>query len=148
MRTEERQIFGEYIRSEGLKETAQRNHIFDVFLSSEDHVSAEDIYRMVNRGRRKVGFTTVYRTMKLISGCGLAREVMFDDGIARFEHTFGKKHHHHLICTRCKKVIEFTSKTMDDAEKALLKKNEFELQYHKYEIFGLCKECREQGGNK
>ncbi len=148
MRTEERQIFGEYIKSEGLKETAPRNRILNAFLNSEDHVSAEDIYLLVNRGKRKVGFTTVYRTMKLISDCGLAREVMFDDGIARFEHTLGRKHHHHLICTRCRKVIEFTSKTMEDAEQALLKKNEFELQYHKYEIFGLCKACREQVGHK
>lgn len=143
MGSEEQKIFGDYIRSEGLRETGQRMDILRAFLNAGDHVSAEDIYRLVNRKQRKVGFTTVYRTMKLIAGCGLAREVMFDDGISRFEHTYGRKHHHHLICTRCKKVIEFSSKTMDVAEKALLKKHDFELQYHQYEIFGLCRECRE-----
>lgn len=148
MLTEEQQIFVDYIRSEGLRDTAPRTIVLDVFLSAGDHVSAEDIYRLVNRRKRKVGFTTVYRTMKLISDCGLAREVMFDDGVSRFEHTFGRKHHHHLICTQCKKVIEFSSRVTDKAEKALLKKHSFELQYHKYEIFGLCKECREQAGKK
>lgn len=142
--TEEQKIFGDYIKAEGLKVTAQRNRVLDAFLSAGDHVSAEEIYRLVNRRKRKVGFTTVYRTMKIISDCGLAREVMFDDGVARFEHTYGRKHHHHLICTRCKKVIEFSSKVMDNAEKSLIKKHDFELQYHKYEIFGLCPECREQ----
>jgi Fur family ferric uptake transcriptional regulator len=145
MMTEEHKIFGEYIRSEGLKETSQRQQILDAFLSVRDHVSAEDIYRTVNRRDRKVGFTTVYRTMKLISDCGLAREVMFNDGVARFEHTYGREHHHHLICTRCKKVIEFSSRTMDDAERGILRKHGFELQSHKYEIFGLCRECREHG---
>jgi len=145
MVSEEQKIFGDYIRAEGLRETGQRMNILKAFLNADDHVSAEDIYRLVNVRKRKVGFTTVYRTMKLISSCGLAREVMFDDGVARFEHTYGRQHHHHLVCTKCKKVIEFSSKTMDAAEKALLKEHGFELQYHQYEIFGLCRECREQG---
>jgi Fur family ferric uptake transcriptional regulator len=147
MIAEEHKIFGDYIRSEGLRETGQRMMILDAFLNANDHVSAEDIYRLVNRRKRKVGFTTVYRTMKLISDCGLAREVMFDDGISRFEHNFGRKHHHHLICTRCKRVIEFSSRIMDEAEKTILKKHGFELQYHKYEIFGLCNQCREHAKN-
>jgi Fur family ferric uptake transcriptional regulator len=144
MTNDEHKIFGDYIRSEGLHETVQRMKILDAFLNADDHVSAEDIYRLVNRRQRKVGFTTVYRTMKLIADCGLAREVLFNDGIARFEHTYGKKHHHHLICTKCGKVIEFSSKIMDEAEKELLNRHGFELQYHQYEIFGLCRECREQ----
>ena len=144
MATDEQKIFGDYIRSEGLHETGQRMSILDAFLNAEDHVSAEDIYRLVNRRKRKVGFTTVYRTMKLISDSGLAREVVFNDGISRFEHTYGRKHHHHLICTGCTEVSEFSNRVLDEAEQALVRKHGFELQYHQYKIFGLCRKCREQ----
>lgn len=144
----ERQIFGEYIKAEGLKVTAQRNHILNAFLATDKHVSVEDIYILANRGKRRVGLATVWRTMKLIADCGLAREVAFDDGVSRFEHTHGKSHHHHLICTRCKKVIEFTSKEMDEVERSIAEDYEFELESHRFEIFGLCKDCRRKKARK
>jgi Fur family ferric uptake transcriptional regulator len=142
MVTDERKIFGDYIRAEGLRETEQRSVVLDVFLGSEDHMSIEDIYRLVNRRKRRVGYATVYRTMKLIAECGLAREVMFDDGVCRFEHVVGKQHHHHLVCTRCHRVIEFTSAALDKAEKAIFAEHDFEAEYHHMKIFGLCSECR------
>ena len=143
MPVHERQVFDDFIRAEGLKETIQRALVLDAFLSADEHVSAEDVYHLVNQQTRRVGFVTVYRTMKLIAGCGLAREVTFDDGIIRFEHAYGRQHHHHLICTNCKQVIEFTSRPIDDAENAILETHGFEARYHRYEIFGLCRKCRD-----
>lgn len=137
-------MFMEYIRSEGLRETTQRTLILNTFLKTSQHVSVEDVYRMVNRDKRQVGYATVHRTMKLISGCGLAREVMFDDGIARFENIRGRRHHHHLVCTRCRRVIEFTSEVMDRVEQDIVTKHRFRPLSHHYEIFGLCWECRKK----
>jgi Fur family ferric uptake transcriptional regulator len=144
----ERQIFGAYIKAEGLKATAQRTYILDAFLSTDKHVSVEDVYVLVNRGRRRVGLATVWRTMKLIADCGLAHEVAFDDGVSRFEHTHGKSHHHHLICTRCKSVIEFSSEEMDAVERAIAEDYDFELESHRFEIFGLCRKCRRKRAKK
>lgn len=144
----ERQIFDDYIKAAGLKTTAQRNHILDAFLSTDRHVSIEDVYVLANRGKRRVGFATVWRTMRLIADCGLAREVAFDDGVSRFEHTHGKSHHHHMICTECKAVIEFTSRRMDAVERSIAREYEFEPQSHRFEIFGLCKNCRRKKAEK
>jgi Fur family ferric uptake transcriptional regulator len=145
MQTGEQEIFGDYIKAEGLKSTAQRTAILQAFLSTDRHVSVEDVYLIVNRSKRKVGFATVYRTMKLIADCGLAREVRFDDGISRFEHTVGRRHHHHLVCKKCRKVIEFSSTEMDAIEQAIAKTHGFEPESHRFEIFGVCKDCRDKG---
>lgn len=145
MIVEERQIFDEYIRTTGLKTTSQRRLILDTFLGTEKHVSVEDLYRMINRHRRRVGYATVHRTMKLIAECGLAREVVFNDGISRFEHNIEGHHHHHLVCTECQKVIEFASRELDAAEEAVLRKYGFTPQLHSYKIFGICRECRRAG---
>lgn len=142
MRTDAKQIFDDYIHSSGLRETSQRYHILDAFLDSKKHVSVEDLHRILTGRNRRVGYVTVYRTMKLIADCGLAREVVFDDGISRFEPTLNREHHHHLVCARCKKVIEFSSETLEKVEREILGKYNFEAHSHTYEIFGLCSNCR------
>ena len=144
MRSHEEQLFDEYIRSAGLRETEQRKRILAAFLSTSEHVSVEDMYRIVNEKGRKVGYATVYRTMKLIADCGLADEVAFNDGIARFEHRLGRKHHHHLVCTGCGKVIEFESSSMDKGEREILAKYDFKEISHHYKIFGLCRKCQRE----
>ncbi len=139
---DERQIFNDYIKSEGLKGTSQRAAVLDVFLGTEGHVSVDDMHRMLSRRKLKVGYATVHRTMKLIAQCGLARQVRFNDGITRFEHQYMHEHHHHLVCTQCGKVIEFNSDRIDDAEKIILRKYGFLMHSHRYDVFGLCKECQ------
>jgi len=145
---QERRIFNEFISSKGLKKTVQRSLVLETFLSINKHVSVEDVYRIVNKKAHRVGLVTIYRTMKLIAGSGLAREVMFDDGMIKFEHAYGRQHHHHMVCTNCKQVIEFSSLQMDKAEEAVLETHDFEVSYHRYEIFGLCRECRNVGAKK
>lgn len=142
MPTAEKQIFNDYIRSEGLRGTEQRLAILDTFLRTEDHVSVDDLYGNLRKRNRKIGYATVHRTMKLIAECGLARVVRFEDGVARFEHRYNHEHHHHLVCTQCRKVIEFTSARMEAGEKSVLRRYDFKMESHRYEIFGICSECR------
>lgn len=142
MHSEEQQVLNQFIRTTGLKETAQRRAILDEFLRTERHVTIEDIRDMVNLRGGRIGYATVYRAMKLFADCGLAREVKFSDGVTRFEHGYKHSHHHHLVCTSCGAVIEFASQDMDKAEQAILKKHGFQMDAHRYEIFGLCNNCK------
>lgn len=148
MRVDAHKIFNEYIKSSGLKETAQRGIILDTFLSTDDHVSVEDLHLILKKYRHKVGYATIYRTMKLIADSGLAREVSFNDGISRFEHTFDSEHHHHLICQECQQIVEFSSKALNAEEKAIAKKHGFKTYSHHFEIFGICKSCQKKADGK
>lgn len=142
METDAHQIFSDFIRDAGLKGTEQRALILKTFLGTDEHVSVDDLFGMVKRENKKIGYATVHRTMKLIAESGLAREVMFNDGIARFEHTLDTAHHHHFVCNSCGKVIEFSSKAMEAEEKRIAKSFGFEVQSHHFKIFGLCRVCR------
>ena len=110
--SEERDIFHRHIQRAGLKRTAQRDLILDVFLRTEEHMSSEDLYNLVKREDPTVGHTTVYRTLKLLAEAGLAREVRFGDGRTRYEHNYKHPHHDHMICTECGRTIEFFKKTL------------------------------------
>src|ERR1043166_6337143 len=83
--TEEQEVFLKHIQKQGLKRTAQRDLILEVFLNTEGHLSGEDLYQLVREKDPTVGQTTVYRTLRLLTEAGLAREVRFGDGRALSE---------------------------------------------------------------
>src|SRR4030081_2722711 len=79
-------IFLQHLRRVGLKQTEQRNAILPRCLETREHLSIDELHRLVTKTDPRIGFTPVYRPLKLLAGCGLASEVAFHDGIARDEH--------------------------------------------------------------
>lgn len=140
--TEEQEVFLKHIQKQGLKRTAQRDLILDVFLRTEEHLSSEDLYRLVKHEDPSVGQTTVYRTLKLLTDAGLAREVRFGDGRAHYEHNYKHQHHDHMICSQCGKIIEFFSAELEAIQDAMAAKHRFEVTQHLLRIIGICVECR------
>src|SRR6266508_1074793 len=96
--SEEQEVFLKHIQKKGLKRTSQRDLILDIFLRTEAHLSSEDLYRLVRQRDSSIGQTTVYRTLKLLTEAGLAREVRFVDVITHYDHNYK---HLHPDPTRC-----------------------------------------------
>jgi Fur family ferric uptake transcriptional regulator len=140
--TEEQEVFLNHIQKKGLKRTTQRDLILDVFLRTERHLSNEDLYRLVQEEDPSVGQTTVYRTLKLLTEAGLAREVRFGDGRTHYEHNYKHEHHDHMICSECGKIIEFYSAELEALQDAMAAKHRFEISQHLLRIIGVCAECR------
>jgi Fur family ferric uptake transcriptional regulator len=140
--TEEQEVFLNHIQKKGLKRTAQRDLILDVFLRTERHLSNEDLYRLVQEEDPGVGQTTVYRTLKLLTEAGLAREVRFGDGRTHYEHNYKHEHHDHMICSECGRIIEFYSAELEALQDAMAAKHRFEISQHLLRIIGVCAECR------
>ena len=140
--SEEKEVFQKHIQRAGLKRTAQRDLILDVFLRTEEHLTSEDLYRLVQREDPNIGQTTVYRTLKLLTEAGLAREVRFGDGRSRYEHNYKHQHHDHMICTECGLTIEFYSPEIEALQDAIAAKHRFQPTYHSLRINGICSDCR------
>lgn len=140
--TEEQEVFLKHIQKKGLKRTSQRDLILDKFLRTEEHLSSEDLYRLVKQGDPSIGQTTVYRTLKLLTEAGLAREVRFGDGITHYEHNYKHQHHDHMICSECGRIIEFYSAELEELQEKLAAKHRFQITQHLHRIIGLCAECR------
>ena len=137
----EMQVFLEYLQQRKFKLTPHRELILDTFLKHEGHRSIEDIYRVVREKDPRIGDTTVYRTMKILTDCGLAREIDLADGITRYEHLYNHQHHDHMICTRCGKLIEFYNEEIEAVQDEASEQLGFKVFDHKLQIFGLCGEC-------
>ena len=140
--SEEKAIFLEHIQKAGLRKTAQRELILVTFLRTEDHLTSEDLYWLVNKQDPTVGHTTVYRTLKLLTEAGLAREVRFGDNKTYYEHHFKHEHHDHMICTECGKVIEFFSADIETLQDEVADKYGFRLSHHSLRMWGVCGDCQ------
>ncbi len=141
---EEKRIFLEHIKKTGLRKTAQRDLILEVFLRTEEHLASEDLYWLVQKDDQTVGQTTVYRTLKLLTDAGLAREVRLGDGRTYYEHHHEHEHHDHMICTQCGMVIEFFSPELEAMQDSMAEKYNFKPTHHSLRILGLCEKCQKK----
>ncbi|MDH3493467.1 MAG: transcriptional repressor [Acidobacteriota bacterium] len=138
----ERALFQDHIKNAGLRRTAQRDLILEVFLRTEDHLASEDLYWLVQKRDPNVGQTTVYRTLKLLTDAGLAREVRLGDGRTYYEHHFDHEHHDHMICTECGEVIEFFCEEIEKLQDEMAEQFGFTPTHHSMRILGFCSKCK------
>jgi len=139
---QKKKTFNEFAANKGLRSTRQRDIILDVFLSTHQHVSVEELYLKVKSSSPGVGQATVYRTLKLFVEAGLAREILLHDGQTRYEHVMAGEHHDHLVCTGCNAIIEFENETIEKLQNEIATRHGFMIRSHKLEIYGLCATCR------
>lgn len=137
-------VFKERLKKQGFKSTAQRDDIARVFFEANRHISVEELYREVKRVNPRIGYATVYRTMKLLKENGLASESHFHDGEARYESALEARHHDHLICESCGKIGEFSERKIEDLQAEVARRFGFEITGHKLELYGLCKVCQKK----
>jgi len=142
MRKQAAEQLSEYLSGQGLKSTRQRDVVLNAFVSAGRHLSAEELYLLVKKSNPGIGYATVYRTLKLLAGAGLADERRFEDGFTRYEYNASDGHHDHLICTRCGRIIEFENERIEQLQQDVARKNRFKVQSHKLELYGLCSDCQ------
>ena len=146
--TKETEVFTGYLKEKDLKLTEQRKIILDAFLNIETHVTAEELYNKLKPNNANIGVATVYRTLRLLCECGIANELKFGDGVARYEHLFGHEHHDHLICIRCGKYTEVCDPAIEELQNKLAKKNHFQVLRHRMELYGICEDCSSEKDSK
>jgi len=140
-RSPETEVFREYLADHGLKQTVPRRIILDTFLKGEGHRTVEEIHRQVRREDPRIGYTTVYRTMKLLSESGLAREIDLSDGATRYEHLYNHAHHDHMVCTGCGRSVEFYNEQIERVQDEASAELGFRVLDHRLQIYGLCRDC-------
>lgn len=130
-----------HLEQNHLKHTKQRELILATFLEAKRHITSEDLYQTIREHHSNIGYTTVYRTMKLLVEAGLATERRFDDGVTRYE--VEQDHHDHLVCVKCGKIQEFECEMIEQSQTEIAARYEFQVLRHRHELYGHCRECRE-----
>jgi len=137
------EAYNDYLERKGLKSTRQRDTIVREFFRRHQHLTVEELWARVKQVDAKIGYATVYRTLKLLTESGLAFKREFGGGHARFEHVT-EHHHDHLICLECGKIIEFENGQIEELQEKICRKYKFRLINHKMELYGYCEACNRE----
>ena len=121
--------------------TPQRLAVLKVLAVSEGHPTVERIYETVRAKFPTTSIATIYKTVSLLKQLDEVLELGFPDGSNRYD---GNKPypHPHVICTRCKKIIDPDLGRLKDLTKEVIKETGFEILNHRVDFFGLCRDCQ------
>jgi Fur family ferric uptake transcriptional regulator len=136
------QVFREYIRRRGLRQTQEREKILEEITRSHDHFDVDELHRRLWEKDRKISKASIYRTLPLLLDCGLIREVEFSEGHWHYEHIYGHPHHCHLRCLSCGSVIEFEEPLLDQVQQNLAVAYGFIIKDHTLTVQGYCPQCQ------
>ena len=135
--------FQTILKDNTLKFTKQRELVLKFLYENDGHFTPEDIYTLLKKQYPdiNIGIATVYRTLSLLETSQIASSISF--GVQGKKYELGlKKHHDHLICTKCGEIIEFFDETIEERQGEIAKKFNFQMTDHAMKIVGLCENCQ------
>jgi Fur family transcriptional regulator, ferric uptake regulator len=132
------------VRAKDLKNSTVRELIARCALAYDGHFTIEDLAQMLRaNGLRSAHPATVYRSIPLLLEAGLIQLAPAGPGeTQRYERSFGRSHHDHLVCTRCGSLIEFHSPTLEMLQDEIAQRYGFVLESHVHELRGVCLNCQ------
>jgi Fur family ferric uptake transcriptional regulator len=132
------------LKKAGLKVTHPRILVLEILQNpANQHISAEDVYKLLIEAGEDVGLATVYRVLNQFDDAGVVERLHFEGGKSVFELS-NKKHHDHLVCLKCGKVVEFEDDVIEQCQKDVAMQNSMKLTHHSLYLYGECKDgCAE-----
>jgi Fur family ferric uptake transcriptional regulator len=131
-----------HMRQRGLRSTDQRRIIIDTFFDIDGHATIDRLAELVRARDPRIGYATVYRTVRMLVASRVAKERRFGDGHTRYEMADEQAHHDHLICLACGRITGFDEPSIEPVRQRIAERHGFELHEHKHELYGLCRQCR------
>lgn len=130
------------LKDAGLKATTPRLKILEFLeIAKPRHVSAEEISIQLKEAGESIGLATLYRVLSQFEAAGLVIKHNFEEGCSVYEINEGE-HHDHLVCSNCRRVVEFYDEVIEERQRKVAKAHGFVMQDHALNIFGFCMECQ------
>ena len=141
MRLAERKVTA-VLKQHGYKLTPQRRAVINTIASSQDHLTPADIYERVQKEYPSIGLVTVYRTLEILIELGFICKVHAQGDCRSYLMRRPSGHHHHLVCSDCGVVVDFTDCDLGEMQKRLTGESGFRIDSHLLEFTGLCQACQ------
>jgi len=135
------------LRRHGHKITPQRRMVISAIVQSHEHLTPSAIHQRVRSEHPGIGLVTIYRTLEMLAGLGLICETHAGGSCRSYLMRWPSEHHHHLICSDCGKVVDFTDCDLAGLERRLAKETSFKINGHLLEFLGQCRSCHKEKGS-
>ena len=141
-----KQRFREFLADRNLRLTAQRWTIVETAFGTRQHFTAEQLLDWSRRRDKSVSRATVYRTLPLLTGSGLVREMDFGKDRKFYDPNYAEHpSHNHIICQDCQQIVEFDDPKLERLERQASHRLGFQLESHRLQITARCEELRRSG---
>ncbi|MBC8527036.1 MAG: transcriptional repressor [Candidatus Cloacimonetes bacterium] len=138
---DETRKFQKFIQKSNLLWSIEREIITNQVFDNHFHFTADDLFIQLNEKGRKISRATVYRTLELLEKSSMVSKIQLASGKHFYEHIFGHKHHDHLICQKCGRMIEFHCEDIEQWQEKISTENNFKMAGHCLKIYGICADC-------
>ena len=138
--------FRDFLATQGLRLTRQRQLVAQTLIDASDHLSADEMAARLKD--KNVSKATVYRSLQLLVDSGLADGQDYGDGRLYYEIMVGRQHHDHLVCLSCGELIEFQSAEVEQIQDRVASAHDFDIVSHTHKLFGYCGRCRKRPGRR
>lgn len=135
-------IFRKFLKDGKNRITPERFEVLDAALEYEGHFGADDLYIIMKNQNSRVSRATVYKTLELLVQCDLLCKRNFGDNMTRYENTFKRQNHDHLICMDCGRIVEFVNAKVGDLPKEISNELGFDIESYSFNIFARCKNIK------
>jgi Fur family transcriptional regulator, ferric uptake regulator len=139
------EIFRNFLKSEKNRITPERFEVMDAALDYDGHFGADDLYVLMKNKNSSISRATVYKTLELLVQCDLLGKRHFGENLTRYESSFKRKVHDHLICMNCGRIVEFSEKQFSQLPEKISNDLGFEFESYSFNIFARCpdpKNCK------
>lgn len=123
--------------------TPQRLALLRLLTASKNHPSAMQLYEQLHEQFPTMSLATVYKTLNLLKEMGEVLELGFDDDDHRYDGNEPSPHPH-LICVRCRKIIDPEVPPFHTLAQEVADSSGFQIVSHRLDFFGICPECQEK----
>ncbi len=136
------EIFRNYLKSGKNRITPERFEVMDAALEHEGHFGADDLYVLMKNADSRVSRATVYKTLELLVQCDLLTKRHFGENLTRYESSFKRQTHDHLICIDCGKIVEFSDPRIKKLPEKISDELGFRIESYSFNIFGRCRDSK------
>jgi len=134
------EIFRNFLKAGKNRITPERFEVLEAALEFEGHFGADDLYILMKNLNSRVSRATVYKTLELLAQCELISKRNFGDNVNRFESSFKRQVHDHLICVDCGKIIEFADQRVKQLPAEISEELGYNFESYSFNIFARCKD--------
>ena len=138
---QEKQQFKKLFKQEYIEHFEDRFKVLEAFLQTEKHVTVDELLQLLQKNGWDLKPDFVRDTLRLMCRFGFADKNSFDNGAVRFEHRHLGQHHDHMVCTKCRKIVEFSEDQLEALQNQIADTHGFLMLQHKMEIYGICADC-------
>lgn len=142
MNKEAEERFHQFLKEGNNRITPERFEVMDAALAYSGHFGADDLFISMKNHHSSISRATVYNTLELLSKCGILVKRNFGENLNRYEASFRKNKHEHIVCINCGRIVEFSIPGLRNIISEIGEKTGFELTDYYFNVYGKCDVCR------